>query len=63
WLADRLRCPPPTVKAVDVDAGMNKRCHNAKLKALGYQFKYPSYKDGYLEIIDVTRSHALRHCH
>lgn len=41
----------PTVKTVSTDTGMNKRCSNAKLKALGYQFQYPSYKDGYLELI------------
>jgi len=51
WLADRLHCEPPTVKATDADTGMNKRCNNARLKALGYQFRYPSYKDGYLELI------------
>ncbi|MGZ4976586.1 MAG: 2-dehydropantoate 2-reductase N-terminal domain-containing protein [Methylobacter sp.] len=49
WLADRLHCPSPTVKAAD--AGLNKRCSNARLKALGYRFRYPSYKDGYLELI------------
>lgn len=51
WLSDHLHCPPPTVKTVDADAGMNKRCSNARLKALGYQFKYSSYQDGYLELI------------
>jgi nucleoside-diphosphate-sugar epimerase len=55
WLADRLHYPPPVVKAVDGDAGMNKRCRNARLKALGYQFHYPSYKDGYLELISARR--------
>ncbi|MCK9397409.1 MAG: SDR family oxidoreductase [Methylobacter sp.] len=49
WMAERLHCPPPIVKAVD--AGMNKRCSNTRLKALGYRFKYPGYKDGYLELI------------
>jgi nucleoside-diphosphate-sugar epimerase len=51
WLAEHLHCPPPSVKKVDADAGMNKRCSNAKLKALGYRFRYPSYKDGYLGLI------------
>jgi len=55
WLAGRLHCPPPTVKAVDADAGMNKRCSNTRLKALGYRFRYPSYKDGYLELIDARK--------
>ncbi|MDO9168338.1 MAG: SDR family oxidoreductase [Methylobacter sp.] len=53
WLADQLHCLRPTVKTVD--AGMNKRCSNAKLKALGYEFHYPSYKDGYLELIKLNR--------
>ncbi len=67
WLADHLHCPPPTVKevgrlssltlppslAVGTEAGINKRCSNARLKALGYEFQYPSYKDGYLELISA----------
>jgi nucleoside-diphosphate-sugar epimerase len=53
WLADQLHCRPPTVKSAG--AGMNKRCSNARLKALGYQFRYPSYKDGYLELIKERR--------
>ncbi|MFZ2313891.1 MAG: SDR family oxidoreductase [Methylobacter sp.] len=51
WLAERLHCQPATVKAIDDNTGMNKRCSNAQLKALGYQFQYPSFKDGYLELI------------
>ncbi len=55
WLAERLHCQPPVLKAVDTDAGMNKRCRNARLKALGYRFQYPSYKDGYWELIGARR--------
>jgi len=55
WLADRLHCPPPSTKKVDADAVMNKRCCNARLKALGYRFRYPSYKDGYLGLISARR--------
>ncbi len=62
WLAERLHCPPPTARdggsvaigrepmrptVKGADGGMNKRCNNARLKTLGYRFKYPSYKDGY----------------
>lgn len=50
WLAERLACTPPSPKT---GAGMNKRCSNSRLKALGYQFRYPSYKDGYLELIGM----------
>ena len=51
WLAERLNCLPPTVKSTGPDSVMNKRCNNQRLKALGYQFRYPSFKDGYLELI------------
>ncbi|VUD69070.1 hypothetical protein TDB9533_04434 [Thalassocella blandensis] len=30
----------------------SKRCNNAKLLQLGYQFKYPSFQDGYQAIIE-----------
>lgn len=60
WLADRLHCTPPVVKAVDADAGMNKRCSNVRLKELGYRFRYPGYQDGYLELIsDPGRKFVL----
>ena len=51
WLAEQMNCQPPAVKSVDKDCVMNKRCNNQRLKALGYQFRYPSFKDGYLELI------------
>lgn len=50
WLATEMGCPQPTVKISDA-AEMNKRCNNQRLKALGYQFRYPSYKEGYLPLI------------
>ena len=52
WLAEQMGCQPPTVKQVDNHGVMNKRCNNQRLKALGYQFRYPSFKDGYLELIN-----------
>lgn len=51
WLAQHLHCQPPTIKTVDDKATLNKRCSNAGLKALGYRFQYPSYQDGYPELI------------
>jgi len=51
WLAEQMNCQPPTVKVNDNHYVMNKRCNNQRLKALGYQFRYPCYKDGYLELI------------
>ena len=51
WLAQRLNCSLPSVKKMEQDATMNKRCNNQRLKALGYQFKYSSFKEGYAELI------------
>lgn len=50
WLAEQMGCPQPTVK-VSNSGEMNKRCSNQRLKKLGYQFRYPSYKVGYLPLI------------
>jgi nucleoside-diphosphate-sugar epimerase len=51
WLTEQINGQPPTVKGTDNHCVMNKRCDNQRLKALGYQFHYPGYKDGYLELI------------
>lgn len=50
WLAEQLGCEPPTEKCSD-GMVMNKRCHNQRLKALGYRFRYPSYQQGYLSFV------------
>jgi nucleoside-diphosphate-sugar epimerase len=55
WPAGRMHCAPPVAKTVDKDAAMNKRCSNRRLKDLGYQFRYPDYKQGYAELIDKGR--------
>lgn len=47
WLAQQLSCPAPTIKPKIKNDTLNKRCNNQRLQALGYQFIYPSYKDGY----------------
>lgn len=47
WIAKQYGYPVPPVLAIHGDAGQNKRCRNARLKALGFVLKYPSYRDGY----------------
>ena len=47
WLAERQDCPPPVATPIEAHAVQNKRCVNRRLKALGYQFIYPSFRDGY----------------
>lgn len=59
WLAERLHCPPP-IEKIDGSGDMNKRCNNARLKALGYRFRYPDYKAGYLEVIENRNSRSVR---
>ncbi|GAB6139791.1 SDR family oxidoreductase [Methylosoma difficile] len=51
WLAEQLGHPAPTAKPVDEHADQNKRCRNQRLKDLGYEFIYPSFRDGYGELI------------
>jgi len=51
WLAERMSCPPPIIKSLENKSLMNKRCNNQRLTNLGYQFHYPCFKDGYLELI------------
>ena len=55
WLAKRLGVPQPREaaggEAPSPRAATNKRCSNARLKASGYRFLYPSYREGYAEMI------------
>ena len=51
WLAKQLQCRPPEIKEADKDAAQNKRCRNKRLKELGYRFQYPSYREGYPQLI------------
>lgn len=51
WMAERLHCNQPSAKITENNCDMNKRCRNDRLKKLGYQFLYPDYKKGYLELI------------
>ena len=38
----------------------NKRCSNAKLRELGYEFTYPTYREGYREAIEAYRERVRR---
>ena len=51
WLAKRLKCKQPEIKQVDKDAAQNKRCCNKRLKELGYRFQYPTFREGYPQLI------------
>ena len=49
WLAGQLGAEI-TSEPVSRFAG-SKRCNNKKLKDTGYEFIYPSYKEGYAALI------------
>jgi nucleoside-diphosphate-sugar epimerase len=51
YLARMLDVAPPGKAILPHDADQNKRCRNARLKQLGYEFSYTSYREGY-EFID-----------
>ncbi len=60
WLAGRLGVPPPpriTPSTASGDpygarrARTNKRCSNRKLRASGYSLRYPTFREGYGELL------------
>ena len=59
WLAERLGAPRPREagagEAPSARAATNKRCSNARLKSTGYRFLYPSYREGYAEMIEDVK--------
>jgi nucleoside-diphosphate-sugar epimerase len=56
WLTQQMQCPAPLEKNGASEHSMNKRCNNSRLKALGYRFTYPSYKEGYQALIDKNQA-------
>lgn len=62
WIARRAHLPDPCegVAAEDVRAegrrGTNKRCSSDRLAGSGYDFEYPTFRDGYAELVpDAVR--------
>ena len=53
WLAARLGAPAPRrVRATDAAAeSRGKRCSNARLRASGYRFCHPTYREGYAAVL------------
>ena len=53
WLAARLRAPAPRRVGGDEAAsrGSGKRCSNARLRASGYRFRHPTFREGYAAVL------------
>ena len=71
WLADACGVdrPPKRTKAERLAAGelseaarrrirTSKRCSNRRLRALGYEFKYPTFREGYQAAVDAYLDHG-----
>jgi nucleoside-diphosphate-sugar epimerase len=60
WIAARLGRPPPPVREEGEGESRarpergNKRCSNARLLASGYRFAFPTYRDGYAALIQLS---------
>ncbi len=53
FLARRLDAPPPRTEPVDPAASGSgsKRCSSRRLFDSGFRFRYPTYRDGYAELL------------
>jgi len=55
WLAERLGVPEPAPADEGDDASGragSKRCRNDRIRKAGYEFRYPSFRDGYAAMLD-----------
>jgi nucleoside-diphosphate-sugar epimerase len=61
WIASRLEVDLDTASGFDASGGSerrrdtDKRCSSARLRASGYRFRYPTYREGYGALIAARR--------
>ena len=55
WIAGALGAPAPrpasAEEAKELARSTNKRCRNQRVVESGYSFQYPTYREGYTELI------------
>jgi nucleoside-diphosphate-sugar epimerase len=51
WLAEQMSLEEPSAKYLTGAVDCNKRCSNLRLKQLGFNFIYPSFKEGYGKLL------------
>lgn len=61
WLAGRMHAPePPQRPARPEDAQQsNKRCSNRRLKDSGFIFRFPTYREGYTDVLARMNGEGL----
>ena len=47
WMKDRIGDVDPDHDVGEVTRRANRRCSNKRLRALGYDFLFPNYQEGY----------------
>jgi hypothetical protein len=56
WLADRLGVARPRRVPIGDGAARlrpgNKRCSNAKLKRAGFAWRFPTFREGYADVLE-----------
>lgn len=52
WLAEQLNLDPDSLQPTATTRRNSKRCRNQKLHDSGYSLRYPSYREGYLELLN-----------
>lgn len=57
WLAAQLGLPMPISLPMQKNALQNKRCHNARIRSLGFDLEYSSFREGYPEMLASYRQH------
>lgn len=58
FLASEMGYPEPPIGPAGEARGGNKRCNNALLRGTGFEFTYPSFREGYREVLART---GVRH--
>jgi nucleoside-diphosphate-sugar epimerase len=58
FLAAEMGCAEPPVGPAGEARGGNKRCSSALLRGTGFEFAYPSFREGYREVLAGT---GVRH--
>lgn len=52
WLSVELGVVPPVAPTGPLQPASGKRCSNRRLLATGYTFRYPTFREGYRDVLD-----------